>query len=106
MGKYPHNSRHFSKLCITITLKSFDFLQKYSPCAESACFARGASTLTTFVLVDVGEEGSKYHLKRTIIGPQAKRHLYGTSMACRCWPRIECWLDSFFDFSGDPDQYY
>ena len=47
-----------------------------------------------------GEEGSKYHYKRDIIGPPAKRHLNGVSHACRCWPNIECWLGSFRIFQG------
>ena len=44
--------------------------------------------------------GSKYHFKRAIIGPPAKRHLNGVSLACRCWPNIECWLGSFVIFQG------
>ena len=32
-------------------------------------------------------------------------HLNGVSLACRSWPNIECWLGSFCDFSGDPEQY-
>ena len=36
-----------------------------------------------------GQEGSKYHYKRSIIGPP------GVSLACRWWPYIECWLCSF-----------
>ena len=50
------------------------------------------------------EEGYKYHYKRAIIDLPAKRHLNGVLLACRCWPTIECWLDSC-DFSGDPNQY-
>ena len=39
--------------------------------------------------------GSKYHSKSAIIGPPAKRHLNGVSLACRRRPSIECWLGSF-----------
>ena len=46
----------------------------------------------------LGEKWSKYHHKRAIIGPLAKRHLNGVSLACRCWPNIECWLGSFVIF--------
>ena len=47
-----------------------------------------------------GEGGSKYHYKRTIIGPPVKRHLNGVSLACRWWPNIEFWLGSFVIFRG------
>ena len=48
-----------------------------------------------FSLMRVGE-GSKYHYKRAIIGPPAKRHcLNGVSLVCRLWNNIECWLGSF-----------
>ena len=47
-----------------------------------------------------GEGGSKYHYKRAIIGPPAKRHLNGVSLACRWWPNIECWLEWFVIFRG------
>ena len=46
------------------------------------------------------EEGSKYHYKRAIIDPPAKRHLNGVSLACRWWPNIECWLGGFVIFRG------
>ena len=35
---------------------------------------------------------------RAIIGPSAKRHLNGVSLACWWWPNIECWLGSFVIF--------
>ena len=47
-----------------------------------------------------GEGGSKYHYKRAIIAPPAKRHLNGVSLACRWLPNIECWLGSFVIFQG------
>ena len=46
----------------------------------------------------------KYYYKQAIIGPPAKRHLNGFSLACRWWTNIECWLGSFV-ILGDPDQY-
>ena len=47
-----------------------------------------------------GKGGSKYHYKRVIIGPPAKRHWNGVSLAYRWWPNIECWLGSFVIFRG------
>ena len=44
--------------------------------------------------------GSKYHYERAIIGPPAKRHKNGVSLACWCWPKIECWVGSFVIFQG------
>ena len=35
-----------------------------------------------------------------IIGPPAKGHLNGVSLACWWWPNIECWLSSFVIFLG------
>ena len=40
------------------------------------------------------------HYKRAIIGPPVKRHINGVSLACRCWPNIECWLGIFVVFQG------
>ena len=34
------------------------------------------------------------------LGPPAKRHLNGISLACRWWHYIECWLGSFVAFKG------
>ena len=42
----------------------------------------------------------KYCYKRAIIGPPAKRHLNGVSLACCWWPNIECRLGSFVIFQG------
>ena len=47
-----------------------------------------------------GLGGSKYHYKRAIIGPPAKRHLNGVSLACWWWSNIEFWLGSFVIFQG------
>ena len=44
--------------------------------------------------------GFKYHYKLAIIGPLAKRHLNGVSLAGRSWPKIECWLGSYVLFQG------
>ena len=38
--------------------------------------------------------GSKYHYKSAI------NHLNGVSLACRWWPNIECWLESFMIYRG------
>ena len=61
-------------------------------------------------LVDEGEGGSKYHYKRVIIGPPAKRHLNEDrfKMAFR-WradynPTLNAGLVVYV-FSEDPDQY-
>ena len=55
-----------------------------------------------FFLVDEGWENPilKYHYKRAIISPPAKRHLNGVSLACWWWPNIECWLGSLVIFRG------
>ena len=50
--------------------------------------------LSLFLLL-LGERRSKYHYKRAIISPPAKRHLNGVSLAGRWWPNTECWLVSF-----------
>ena len=52
-------------------------------CADLESIVRGGPTLTTFVLVDEGREGSKYHFKRVIIGLPAKRYLNGVLLSCR-----------------------
>ena len=45
-------------------------------CADPESFVRGGPTLTPlFLLV-----GSKFHYKRTIIGPPAKRHNNGPTL--------------------------
>ena len=75
------------------------YLPKWS-CADPESFVRGVQLWQRFFLVWWGEEGSKYHYKRAMIGPPAKRHLNGVSLACRWWPYIECWLGSFVNFKG------
>ena len=47
-----------------------------------------------------GDRGSKYRYKWTIIGPPAKRHLNGVSLADRWLPNIKCWLGSFVIIQG------
>ena len=69
-------------------------------------FCQGRSNFDEFFFVFFcfitwwGEEGSKYHFKRAINGPPAKRHLNGVSLAGRWWPNIECWIVSFFILRG------
>ena len=45
-------------------------------------------------------ECSEFHHNGPSSGPPAKRHLNGVSLACRCWPKIECRLGSFVAFQG------
>ena len=68
-------------------------------CAAPESFARGRPALTTFFSL-IWEELSKYHYKRAIFGPPAKRHLNGVLLACRLWPKIESCLDSFTILRG------
>ena len=51
--------------------------------------------------LDEGLGGSKYHYKRAIIGPPAKRLLNDVSLAC---PTLNARLKALW-FSGDSDQY-
>ena len=44
--------------------------------------------------------GKRIQKKRAIIGPPAKRHLNGVSLAGRWWPNMEFWLCSFVIFRG------
>ena len=68
-------------------------------CADPENFVRGGPTCFSFSWW--GEGGFKYHHdKRAIIGPPAKRHLNGVSLAWWWWPNIECWLCSFVIFLG------
>ena len=60
-------------------------------------FFRGGPISTAFFKL---KRGSKYHEKRAIIGPLAKRHLNGVSLPCQWGPNIECWLGSFAIFQG------
>ena len=62
--------------------------------------SEGVQLWQVFFLVWWGEEGSKYHSKRTIISPPAKRHLNGVSLACRWWLYIECGLGSVLFLRG------
>ena len=68
------------------------------PCADPESFVRGGPTLTS--VLEGRDDPSEFNYKRAIIGPPAKRHLYGVSLACRKWPKIECWLGSFVFFRG------
>ena len=46
------------------------------------------------------DDPSKYNYNRAIIGPPAKRHLNGVSLARRQWPKMKCWLGSLMVFQG------
>ena len=48
---------------------------------------RGSNSATLTIILD-RESGSKYHLKRTNVGPPAKRHLNGVSLACILWSTL------------------
>ena len=54
-----------------------------STCADPESFVRGGPTLTVFFFQIMRERGSKYHLELVIMGPPAKRHLNGVSLAGR-----------------------
>ena len=41
-----------------------------------------------------------YRYNLATIGPPAKRHFNGFSLAGRCWPNIKCWLGNFVIFQG------
>ena len=73
---------------------------QYRSCADPESFVRGGPTLKTFFRGERGSKLNKYHYKRAIIDPRAKRHLNGVSLACRWWPNIECWLGSYVIFRG------
>ena len=65
---------------------------------------RGSDTdnffLYYFITLLVEKSGVKYHYKGIIVGPPAKRHFNGVSLACRWWPNMECWFGSFAIFQG------
>ena len=68
---------------------------------------KGGPSLTTLFFFFGGggggggvERGSECHLKLAIIGPPAKRHSNGVSLACRLRPTPECWLGSFVILQG------
>ena len=82
--------------CCSYTQKGCTLAQlDTSSYADPESFVREGSTLTGFL-----RGGSKYHYKRAIIGPPAKRHLIVVTLAGRCWPNNESWLGSFEFFSG------
>ena len=85
------------------------FLSKHISCVDPQSFVRGGPTWTTCFFVRFffwggggwgGWSGKRYHFKRAIIGPPAKCHLNGVSLACQWWPNIECWLGSFVIFQS------
>ena len=68
------------------------------PCADPESFLQRGPTIFivfSYFFSWLGERGSKYNYKGAIIGPSAKRHLNGISLAGRWWPNTECWLVSF-----------
>ena len=72
-------------------------MSKEHSCADPESFIRGDPTLTLFFfLVDEarwGEEGSKYHYKRAIIGPPASCHVDDG-------PTLNAGFGSFVMFQG------
>ena len=48
----------------------------------------------------MGDRGSKYRFNWVTIGPPAKRHWNGVSLAGRWCLNIECWLGGFVIFMG------
>ena len=73
-------------------------------CPHNACMETEVQLWRCFFcfcifLVWWRKEGSKYHYKRAINSPPAKRHLNGVSLVGRWWPNIECWIGSC-DFKG------
>ena len=53
-----------------------------------------------FIYIQGREDPNKYHYKRAIIDPPAKRHLNGVLLAGRWWPNIECWIGTFVIIKG------
>ena len=64
-------------------------------CVDPESLVRGGSKFNVFngFFLYILMRGLKYHRKRAIISPPAKRHLAG-----RWWHNIECWLGSFVIF--------
>ena len=78
--------------------KTLDWLGK---CVAHALIKRGSNFDNVFsfsFFSSWGMGGSKYHYKWAIIGPPAKSHLNGVSLAYWWWLNIECWLGSFVIF--------
>ena len=63
-------------------------------------FSDGGPTLTTYFFCWWWERWFKYQYKRAIIGPAAKRHLNGVSLAGHWWPNIESLLGSCVILQG------
>ena len=67
-------------------------------CADPESLARGGPTFFYKGKDDPNSANSvppSVRQRNAIIGPPAKRHLNGVSLAGRWWPNIECWLGSF-----------
>ena len=59
----------------------YRFLPRFA-CTEPESFFRVGPTMT-FLFCCFVDEGTKYHEKRAIIGPPAKRHLNDVLLACQ-----------------------
>ena len=66
------------RLCKTCPIK----VHAGFTCTNPESFVRGGLTLTR-VFLEGMDDPSKCHYKPAIIGPPAKRHLNGVSLACR-----------------------
>ena len=73
---------------------------KYKHARIQKVLSEEVQNLILFFFSWWGDRGSKYHYKWAIIGPPAKHHLNGVSMAGRWLPKIECWLCIFVVFQG------
>ena len=80
---------------------SHDLAQAFTKCAHGSNSKPYLYALCMCVFYMRGSRKfCQYHYKLAIIGPSAKRHLNGVSLACRRWLSIACWLGSFVIFWG------
>ena len=64
-------------------------------CQRGSIFDNGFFISFFFLFFLEGrDDPNKYHYKRTLTGLPAKCHLNGVSLACRLWPKNECWYGS------------
>ena len=73
--------------------------RKFCKRSKSATLGSNSATLTTFFFFFLGE-GIQIPLKADHHQPTSQSHLNDVSLACRCWPNIECWLCSFGNFEN------